>query len=259
MIKYKDINFKGGKTMKKSLVLGALALSTASMAAAPNLSAPAVEGTVIFNQNVPGSIQIKGTLTSEVPEVKYVIYASTDKDGIGNNKSDVLELPKFILSTKESSAGFGGATIPKVYVKRINGDATDVTDLSEQDKPAFQVVYNSEFDRSSDFVEKGEVAVASAMSLGSRAAIDKLLVNAGDFKLNQYGNIRKQVYGSVFYQQAKDIAYTAIEKGVLEVKDKVSNIKEITTPLTSEENAAVERALAQEITLTGAKINIKML
>lgn len=101
----------------KKVLLGLLATSAVSMAAPTDLTQTPGSEKTVFDATQEGAIGISGSLTSTLPPVKYVVYASADNRA---TKEDVLALPDFILSQDENKAGFAGV-VPKVYVERIAG------------------------------------------------------------------------------------------------------------------------------------------
>lgn len=123
----------------KKVLLGLLALSAAAMAAAPNLGATPTAETNVFKTGQTGAISINGTLTSEVPVIKYVVYAATD-GGLTTAKEDILTLSSYVLSSVPTENKFSG-TNPKVYVKRVTGTgaASTYADLSTSETAFFKL------------------------------------------------------------------------------------------------------------------------
>lgn len=111
----------------KKVLFGLLAMSAVAMSAQVNLGNAAATGTNIFEGGQEGVINIVGTLTSTLPPVKYVIFASSDS---GTTMDDTLQLTDFVVATNGSTAqsGFKG-TNPKVYVKKIVGGAATNLDV----------------------------------------------------------------------------------------------------------------------------------
>ncbi len=122
----------------KKLLLGLLALSAVSMAAPVNLETAPAAGTNIFETGTTGAIAITGRVTSSVPVVKYVVYASDDN---GATKLDTLALKPLILGYNgEKGTGFDGLN-PKVYVKRVVGEVggKTVENLGAADVVSFRL------------------------------------------------------------------------------------------------------------------------
>ena len=120
----------------KKVLLGLLALSAVSMAAAPNLGADATAETNIFQSGQEGGISVTGTvITSDIPVVKYVVYASDDE---GTTKEDTLMLSDFLLSQNADVVGYTTLN-PKVYVKRVTGETGKeaYVDLKKEDVVKF--------------------------------------------------------------------------------------------------------------------------
>ena len=125
----------------KKILIGLAAVSIMSFAAAPTLTSDPTENTTVFQTEQLGEIAVKGNLSSQVPEVKYVVYASTtgqyDPDG------DTIKLPPFIISNSvvdASKVGFAGETTPTVYVKKVNSSNDGVIDLDSTEKVYVKLV-----------------------------------------------------------------------------------------------------------------------
>ncbi|MGL5413972.1 hypothetical protein [Cetobacterium sp.] len=103
----------------KKVILVLLALSTVSMAAAPDLNAPAVEYTNMFETGKKGGISLKGKMTTVVPPVKYVVY-SLEADG---TKETEVRLKDFLIARNtDLKSGFENESEnPKIVVKRVVG------------------------------------------------------------------------------------------------------------------------------------------
>lgn len=123
----------------KKVLLGLLALSAAAMAAAPNLGATPTAETNVFKTGQTGAISINGTITSEIPVIKYVVYAAAD-GGLTTAKEDILTLSNYVLSSVPAENKFSG-TNPKVYVKRVTGTgaASTYADLSTSETAFFKI------------------------------------------------------------------------------------------------------------------------
>lgn len=119
----------------KKVLLGLLAMSAVSMAAVTDVTKPAVGGTDVFQTGQEGVIPVVGKLTSTVPVVKYVVFASEDN---GVTMLDTLNLKDFIMSSEASVDGGFVAENPKVFVKRLNGNT--VEELKDTDNVQFNFI-----------------------------------------------------------------------------------------------------------------------
>lgn len=77
----------------KKILLGLLALSTISLAANINLGNDPAENSNIFQTGQTGKIQVQATVKSDVPVVKYIIFANTTESLDG--AEEVLTLSNF--------------------------------------------------------------------------------------------------------------------------------------------------------------------
>lgn len=198
----------------KKVLLGLLALSAVSMAAPTDLTKPAAAGTTIFEASQEGAIGITGTITSTVPTVKYVVFASTDN---GTNKEDVLTLTDFILAKDATKAGFVGAN-PKVYVKKVtsNGVTMGTADLEAADSVGFKLKTADFADASSTtWLTTGSYEV-SPTALVAKTMLDTLLTDAAltGVTLDTKGNF---VDNGVTYEGNKKVKMTNLGAGVLEI------------------------------------------
>lgn len=110
----------------KKFLLGLLALSSMSLAANVDLEVTPTENTNVFQTGQLGKIQVEATLMTDVPVVKYVVFASATGDL--SDAQDTLVLPSLVLTRDESKNTFVG-TPDKIYVKRVmNGALGELTD-----------------------------------------------------------------------------------------------------------------------------------
>ena len=100
----------------KKILFGLAAMSTLAFSAI-NLTTPTNETNTWMTGEL-GAISVTGTVTSSVPQVQYVVYASTDGNYDANG--DVLRLADFVIDANELENKFT-ADNPKVYVKKVNG------------------------------------------------------------------------------------------------------------------------------------------
>lgn len=104
----------------KKVLFGLLALSAVSMAATITGSETATQGTNVWNTTqTHGEIQIKGTITSDVPVVKYVVFA-------GDSKESELILPDLLINKNSNGLPVGRfvSTPSNVYVKKVDSTGT---------------------------------------------------------------------------------------------------------------------------------------
>ena len=118
----------------KKILFGLAAMSTLAFSAI-NLGSPA-DKTNTWMTGDTGAIAVTGTITSAIPQVQYVIYASTD--GNYNADGDTLKLSDFVVSSNALENKFIEEN-PKVYVKKVNGDKNGAEDLSDSDVVKFKV------------------------------------------------------------------------------------------------------------------------
>ena len=164
----------------KKVLLGLLALSAVTMAKPSDLTqAPAAGGTV-FEATQEGAIGMTGSLTSTIPTVKYVIYASKDN---GTTKEDVLQLTDFILTQDVKKVGFVGIN-PKVYVKRVvsTGGGETYGELDPSERLELKVISN-------DFPGLATLNWREEISMGITSFMNKVEVEkiiAGNSILNGF-------------------------------------------------------------------------
>ena len=228
----------------KKVLLGLLALSAVTMAKPSDLTqSPAVGGTV-FEATQEGAIGMSGALTSTIPKVKYVVYASKDN---GATKEDVLQLTDFILSQDAAKGGFIGAN-PKVYVKRVVGGTYGELDTAENVE--FKINHK---DHPHYSTWRNQMAGFYPSTLSNKIEIEKILaanpVLAG-FNVNSNdGHIRDK--NNQLYLASNIIVIDFESKGVMTVTD-INNPD--LSQLSPEETRAIEDGFKN-----GIPMNVEML
>ena len=209
--------------MKKKIVtlVGALAISSVAMAGTVDPSANPADGTNVWTTGQTGSIAVKGRMISEkkVDEVKYVIYA-------GEDKSDVLNLPDFILSTDENKCGFVKEP-DNIYVKRVvNGE---VVDLSPQDGYKYRLTvadgYYQEDWSDGDSVDSQKSRVMKVVEKDTSLKLKEAF--GEDLNVTRYGTIESG--GRCFYLPSV-IALDSDKSGVIKFKTSSDIYKNTFTP-----------------------------
>lgn len=192
----------------KKVLLGLLALSAAAMAAAPNLGATPTAETNVFKTGQTGAISISGTLTSEIPVIKYVVYAATD-GGLTTAKEDILTLSSYVLSSVPAENKFSG-TNPKVYVKRVagTGAASTYADLSTSETASFKLqgdpAYTA-FNGSQVWIGEGQTgATFNPTALLAKATLDGILSNLRVVDNSKFGSVIISNDGSLYANNGND-------------------------------------------------------
>lgn len=207
----------------KKVLLGLLAMSAVSMAAATDLTKPAQAGTDVFQGVQEGSISVTGKLTSDVPLVKYVIFASSDN---GTTMNSTLDLQDFVVTSNGSAKGGFVGTNPDVFVKRLNG--TTVKDLDQAvDKVKFTFVGGeltgelNGFNGSREILlNAGDSSIVRAVALWSNAM--KTEIEALGYKYSgAYGNVANA--NGVDWRMAHRLEMTHIENGKLKLTSAPTN------------------------------------
>ncbi len=236
----------------KKVLLGLLALSAVSMAAAPNYGSAATPNTNVFQTGQNGEISLAGKLTSEVPVVKYVVFGSVD----GTTAEDTLMLKDFILTQDSNSGGFQ-ATNPKVYVKRVNGANDGFIDLESGDEVAFNVLVDSAYTSANNagawIKAVGSNNAMESTSLISKTVLEPLAAALG-LTVSEYGTI-VSTDGATTYNSSKYPVFKVESNGVLVVENCAENR---TSTLTAAQTAAVETAFAGGKAISNAKIIVKV-
>lgn len=206
----------------KKVLLGLLALSAVSMAAAPNLGAAATAGTNVFETGQQGAITVTGRISSDIPVIKYVVYASTDGTA---SPEENLVLPEFTLTKDVNTAGFAAAS-QNIYVKRVNGtnyanlEPGDDVEFKLQVDPSYSAVNNGNWITLNNRVEIQPTALLSRATLGDALNAIKDLAAAGQSPIvTNEGLIAYNTTGKFpAYLIPKSIEFSQKNRGVLEVK-----------------------------------------
>lgn len=238
----------------KKVLLGLLATSAVTMSAPTDLTQVPGAGKTVFEGTQEGAITITGKVTSTVPPVKYVVYASENN---GATKEDVLALKDFIISTKNTTAGFI-APNPKVYVKKVvsNGVAMDVANLDSTDKVLFKVKFPDfpVFDNTLGIAQGVKLNYSPMAFVPKSVSEDIINSNAilRGVSLDEGG----WLYDGNNYIQINAIELTQKEQGVLEIL----NTDYTGTMVPSEEKgkAFVAGFSDKKQIATGAKILVKV-
>ena len=239
----------------KKVLLGLLALSAVSMAVAPNLGDAATAGTNVFQTGQEGAISITGKITSEVPVVKYVVYASTDGTA---NKEDTLALKDFVLSQDASKAGFQG-TNPKVYVKRVGGTAGAETyeDLIAGDDVKFKVT-NPDLPNHPGFnvwAAAGGTLSFGATQMLAKTTLQSIVDTIPGTTIDAHGNIQKD---TKIYLAPKLISFVMNTNGIIETVDPADSNFGGPESMNPTDIATVEVAFAGGKAISNAKILVKV-
>lgn len=202
----------------KKVLLGLLALSAVSMAAPTDLTKPAAPGSTIFEAGTEGAIGITGTITSTVPTVKYVVFASSDN---GTNMEDTLALTDFVLAQDAAKAGFVGVN-PKVYIKKVasNGVNMSAANLDTTEIGKFKLS-TPDFAAASSQTWLEAVGGSyefSPTSLAPKTMLDKIITDNAATLTGVTVNTKGQFEeGGVAFEGNKKVKMTVTENGVLEI------------------------------------------
>lgn len=239
----------------KFILLVFLMGSVISMAAVPDLKANPMSGTNVFKIGQEGSLNVTGTLTSEIPEIKYVAYASPD--GI-TNKEDILKLTDFILSSNESEIGFRGVN-PKVYVKRVtNGNYTDL-DPNENVLFAVRLDYSKRLSPGYllPWISNGKYQADYSTALVSKEILEAMFTEMGEngknLYLTSYGQIAYNDSGSNKYYQCGSVRSTNTNN-VLTITSSTTNNSTIPADIVS----AIEKGFSKGKPVSNAHILVKI-
>lgn len=200
------------------------------------------------------AISITGKITSDVPVVKYVVYASPDGTA---DKSDTLALNDFILSQTASKAGFG-KTNPKIYVKRVTGasGAEAYINLESGDDVKFKIQGDAFYTalNSKAWIGNGQSAILSPTALLSKSTLEEIITATKiGFTVNEHGDIMKDVKK---YRPMK----------VVNLQSQANGEFELTSPdatyfgdqITVAEITAIETAFTGGKAISNAKILVKV-
>ena len=240
----------------KKILFGLAAMSTLAFSAI-DLGSAANE-TNVWETGTNGKILVNGRVTSKVPIVKYVAYASAD--GQYTPDGNELTLPDFIISTKSNEGGFDGA-VQKIYVKRVATGDTGVEELASGDDVSFKIDFNSLGYTSltsiwlaaGQYVDDGADDEISPFCLIPKTEMESILTNVSGVGINAFAFITQ---GSNFYKPTKILMIGSPENGVFEFKDTTYSFR---TPQTSESYInQIETAFAAGKVFTGVPVLVKV-
>ncbi len=210
----------------KKILLGLLAMSAVSFAAQVNLGATATDGTNVFQTLQQGAISLSGKVTSDVPVIKYVVYASSDN---GATKEDVVQLTDFVINHDTSLAGFKDVN-PKVYVKRVTG--TTGAEVAEDLNPTDVINFKISLDPSQPTrLSSGWLATSASYSISPLLLLAKADVEAvrdganaklggTDIRIEDKENVKQGLFTVSdvgYYGGGKLVKFTVTESGILEI------------------------------------------
>ena len=245
----------------KKILLGLAAMSAVSFAAVPNYGATATAGTNVFQTGQNGKIAVTGALTSTIPVVKYVVFASTD----GTTADDTLALTTFTLSTDSVKNVFEDVN-PKVYVKRVNGDGNGFTNLLLSDVVEFSLERDGYMGEAAVFQNNwvqagGKLQILPLMML-SDARIQEI-VNEAVKSVSGILNANGLLYLETTnrwraYLQPNTIHFKHTTNGVLEIVADTRGLRLNYDPLNEMENKAVDAVLAASEPSSGFSILVRL-
>ncbi len=242
----------------KKILFGLAAMSAISFAEAPDLSAPAADGTNLFLESQTGAIPVKGKIMTDVPEVKYVIFASTGDGSSIAEAETTLQLSDFVLSQESTKGGFA-ATNPTVYVKQVGAGNT-------LEAPAAEVGFRVKIDSAwvavtsetifGEFLSSGNFTIQPGLLMNREkmeSILEKIptdLENGEAFYMGEFGEIMYEHPTQANYEdyRAKTVELQ-ISNATLKIVEGAPE-DEGTTELCSPANAAkLEAALSTGIEL----------
>ncbi len=194
----------------KKILFGLAAMSTLAFSAI-NLKSPTNETNTWMTGEI-GAITVNGTITSAVPQVQYVVYASTTGDYDANGEA--LQLADFVISQKEVENVFS-AENPKVYVKKVNGTQDGVENLLDTDVVKFkiEVEANRATRYSTDYFGKGGSLSFEATALLSDATLDEVATSVSS-SLGNTTIIVEKTYGMFYYRSGSTNYYYYVTNGI---------------------------------------------
>ncbi len=205
--------------MKKTLIGLLILLSAVSMAAVLDLTQDPILGTNIFTNNQYGEISITGTIKSEVPQIKYVVYAGNSESEV----QDVLILPLFIIQTDKTQSNLGFLELsPKIFVRRIS-ENNQIIPLEKEDKVLFKLEVDNYYSdiNSQPWIKKGEEILVTPLGLISakdRNSLKRKL--ASDSIINVNGTIESLTQGK--YAPSTIIKFKNESEGELYVQNQIN-------------------------------------
>ncbi|MGL5595618.1 MAG: hypothetical protein ACRDDH_16910 [Cetobacterium sp.] len=230
----------------KKVLLGLLAVSAASIAGELDLSGPAVTGTNIFEGKNIGQMSVTGKIMSDIPLVKYVLFASPDD---GATIVDKLELPNYILSQDSSKAGLQGQS-SKVFIKRVVGGAIADLDPTEVARFSIQTKFSSSPEWLAFTAGKRYWNIIGTLSDSQLAAISSRIGSA-DYAVESNGVVNtgiKHVPTQKVYVPRNIMTSDIIAPGVMQFKPYTGQGVHENKAMATEHAEVVERAFGQEVT-----------
>ena len=203
----------------KKILFGLAAMSTLAFSAI-DLGNP-TDGTNTWMTGEAGAIAVTGTITSAVPQVQYVVFASTT--GTYDGTGETLDLADFVISRKAVENVFS-AENPKVYVKRVNGDQNGTEELLDTDVVKFKVdVEKTRTAYSTAYFGVNGGVTYEALALLDDATADELLNSIKDAMSGAYNLSFDKATGqfkgnlTYAYRVPNGIKFASSTNGVLEV------------------------------------------
>ena len=246
----------------KKILLGLLAVSAISFAAAPNYGAAVAEGTTIFQTGQSGKIAVTGAVTSTIPVVKYVIFAS--KDGV--TADDTLALSTFTLSNDVNRNVFEDTNL-KVYVKRVNGSNDGFVELSGTDIVEFSLERDGYNMNDQNIFQNGWIQAGGKLEMLPLALLSDAKVNeivqqakASAPELKVDGPFVYKELNATWqaYLQPNTIHFKHTTNGVLEIVADTRTIRQDYNPFEETENKAMETALAGSVASSGFSVLVRL-
>ncbi len=201
----------------KKILLGLAAVSTLAFSAI-DLATPNNE-TNTWMTGQTGAITVNGTITSTVPQVQYVVFASTT--GIYDGTGETLDLSNFILSKKPVEAVFSD-TNPKLYVKRVNAAKNGTDELLDTDVVKFKVQLEASrtaYNQNYWGVNEGITYEATALLADSTLEDILKVVNSQHptIQINKAYGVLTGAKIEVAYRVGNGIKFFSNTSGVLEI------------------------------------------
>lgn len=217
----------------KKVLLGLLAVSAVSMAAAPNLGATPTNGTNVFQIGQGGAIKVTGRMSSTVPAVRYVIFATSDG---GTTKESELALTEFVMTKPGQSGGGFKGTNPEVRVQRIEGGK--YAPLGASDRISFKIETEHTGVNAQPWVATGgktwALPATAFLSKGTMNTIMTDLGSMGYLKVNNFGNFIWTEEGrECYYATDRAIIATSTTNGIIKVLDEKSTLDAKTAPMST--------------------------
>ena len=238
----------------KKILFGLAAMSTLAFSAI-NLKSPTNETNTWMTGEI-GAITVNGTITSAVPQVQYVVYASND-DGV--TREDTLVLSDFIITQNEATCGFSAAN-PKIYVKRVAAGNAGVEELQGTDTVSFQIKTDSQYTGAAftSWHKEGQSIELFPTSLVPRATLDAI-IDSGllyEMVVSEKLGILQNPQGDTFYIQPKNIFVSQNSKGVIEFTSQARTLLP-DGKVTSMVND-IQKAFIGGVTLDNVRILVKL-